>query len=238
MAVGDRSQLPVLPADLQPLSAYLRQRDSGAPTNQPHPRSIEQIHHGGGWREDRLDWDYSDPAATKGVGADGFVLFAAYGLNTEEPQRGGFVIAAAQRKTALIVPNVACSYGIAAFRLTHQGQEQGQKIVPAIWRVEALDSATVGQARGTYELQGAKDGINTEFTLPFRVLIDPDGMPTGQVIFSRAHLIYTTDATPRRGQWTLANPSAGAGVQVIVVGEPPKGEPNADYLAYTCGFSA
>lgn len=62
-------------------------------------------------------------------------------------------------------------------------------------------------AHFNYDLTGTKDGVNTDFTVPFVIASDADGKPAGVLSFRLSLTLYTATNPPPRGYWTLIGPS-------------------------------
>lgn len=62
-------------------------------------------------------------------------------------------------------------------------------------------------AHFNYDLTGTKDGVNTDFTVPFTIASDADGNPAAVLSFRLSRTLYTATNPPPRGYWTLVGPS-------------------------------
>lgn len=72
-----------------------------------------------------------------------------------------------------------------------------------------------------YDLTGTKDGVNTDFTVPFVIASDADGKPAGVLSFRLSLTLYTATNPPPRGYWTLIGPST---IRVNINDAPQPGD--------------
>jgi hypothetical protein len=92
-----------------------------------------------------------------------------------------------------------------------------EKFVPAN-QSEAGITPLLEIQHGTFELEGTKDGKNTKFSAPCRVIFGENGRPIGTLSWRTAPLNYTEHNQPDPGTWTVV----GESPQWIIVGIPPE----------------
>lgn len=118
--------VPPLPRELEALRQYLMNRDVSPPSEVPVPINITVTVLVAGFEIDELTWTYEQPDPRRGRIADGFFVSVFQGTSTDFFEVMALRLSIDSRRFQWWWPDgVERHYAIAAFRNTHQGEQQG-----------------------------------------------------------------------------------------------------------------